>query len=176
MRSLKTIGATILLLSVFCSCKEKKQKVTNEPDKAPAEQQIKETKVASFSNELATELFENYQRLRLALIATDAAEAQAIAAKMEMGLTDDQEDLKTIALAMANEGDVEEQRMLFSSFTAKTEPLFTELLTEGKLYKQFCPMAFEGQGGYWISDREEIRNPYFGDKMLTCGKVVEVIQ
>jgi hypothetical protein len=34
-------------------------------------------------------------------------------------------------------------------------------------------MAFNDQGAYWISDREEIRNPYFGDKMLTCGVVKE---
>lgn len=166
----------MLLLSIFWSCKNNKQKMTNEPDKVQAEQKIKETTVASFSSGLAMELFQNYQQLRLALIATDADEVHTLAAKMEKGLTDDQQELKAIALAMATEGDVEKQRVLFSKFTAKTEPLFTDLLTEGKLYKQFCPMAFEGQGGYWISDREEIRNPYFGDKMLTCGKVVEVIQ
>ena len=44
------------------------------------------------------------------------------------------------------------------------------------MYKQFCPMAFEGKGGYWVSTSEDIKNPYYGDKMLTCGKVVEVIQ
>ena len=30
-------------------------------------------------------------------------------------------------------------------------------------------MAFNNEGAYWLSDAEQIRNPYFGDKMLTCG-------
>ena len=39
------------------------------------------------------------------------------------------------------------------------------------MYKQFCPMAFNDQGGYWLSNSKEVRNPYFGDKMLKCGMV-----
>lgn len=37
-------------------------------------------------------------------------------------------------------------------------------------YYQYCPMAFNDQGAYWISDTKEIRNPYFGDMMLKCGE------
>ncbi|WP_143960583.1 DUF3347 domain-containing protein [Litoribacter populi] len=40
---------------------------------------------------------------------------------------------------------------------------------------QYCPMAFDDQGAYWVSDVKEIRNPYFGDKMLKCGSVKESI-
>ncbi|MBS9523070.1 DUF3347 domain-containing protein [Litoribacter alkaliphilus] len=40
---------------------------------------------------------------------------------------------------------------------------------------QYCPMAFNDQGAYWVSDVKEIRNPYFGDKMLKCGSVKESI-
>ena len=39
------------------------------------------------------------------------------------------------------------------------------------LYYQYCPMAFDDEGAYWISNEKEIRNPYFGDKMLKCGEV-----
>lgn len=42
------------------------------------------------------------------------------------------------------------------------------------MYLQYCPMAFDDQGAYWISDKEEIRNPYFGDMMLKCGEVKKV--
>ena len=42
-----------------------------------------------------------------------------------------------------------------------------------KLYAIFCPMAFDGKGAYWLSDSKEIRNPYFGEKMLNCGEVKE---
>tara|TARA_R110001583_G_scaffold9203_4_gene43623 strand:- start:1581 stop:2300 length:720 start_codon:yes stop_codon:yes gene_type:complete len=44
-----------------------------------------------------------------------------------------------------------------------------------ELYAAFCPMAFDGNGAYWISEDKEIRNPYYGDKMLKCGKVEEVL-
>lgn len=43
------------------------------------------------------------------------------------------------------------------------------------LYAVFCPMAFNGKGAYWISENKEIRNPYYGDKMLKCGKIEEVL-
>ena len=38
-------------------------------------------------------------------------------------------------------------------------------------YLQYCPMAFDDKGAYWISSEKEIRNPYFGDMMLKCGEV-----
>ena len=51
----------------------------------------------------------------------------------------------------------------------------TELfgLQKGKLYKNHCPMALDDQGAYWLSEVEDIRNPYFGDAMLKCGEVKE---
>lgn len=39
------------------------------------------------------------------------------------------------------------------------------------LYLSFCPMAFSGEGGYWIQESDKIANPYFGGKMLGCGEV-----
>ena len=39
------------------------------------------------------------------------------------------------------------------------------------LYIQHCPMANSNKGADWISNSKEIRNPYFGQDMLTCGEV-----
>jgi Cu(I)/Ag(I) efflux system membrane fusion protein len=39
------------------------------------------------------------------------------------------------------------------------------------VYIEYCPMAFDFVGAYWISGEKAIKNPYFGDKMLTCGEV-----
>lgn len=44
------------------------------------------------------------------------------------------------------------------------------------LYLQFCPMAFDNAGAYWISKSEEIKNPYFGDAMLKCGETKETLE
>jgi Cu(I)/Ag(I) efflux system membrane fusion protein len=39
------------------------------------------------------------------------------------------------------------------------------------LYLEFCPMADNERGAYWISTQKEIKNPYFGEQMPTCGEV-----
>ena len=39
------------------------------------------------------------------------------------------------------------------------------------LYLEFCPMADDNRGAYWISASREIKNPYFGEQMPTCGEV-----
>ena len=44
-------------------------------------------------------------------------------------------------------------------------------LEKDKVYKDFCPMAFDNKGAFWLSETEEIRNPYFGESMLSCGEV-----
>ena len=44
-------------------------------------------------------------------------------------------------------------------------------LEKDKVFKDFCPMAFDNKGAFWLSETEEIRNPYFGESMLSCGEV-----
>ena len=44
------------------------------------------------------------------------------------------------------------------------------------LYKDFCPMYNNNKGAIWLSDIKEIKNPYFGKKMPTCGSVKEEIK
>ncbi len=39
------------------------------------------------------------------------------------------------------------------------------------LYLEYCPMADDNKGEYWLSDKEEIANPYFGQQMPKCGEV-----
>lgn len=44
------------------------------------------------------------------------------------------------------------------------------------LYIDFCPMANENKGAYWISEVKEIRNPFMSENMLTCGEVKDTIK
>ncbi|PKP35643.1 MAG: efflux RND transporter periplasmic adaptor subunit [Bacteroidetes bacterium HGW-Bacteroidetes-17] len=50
------------------------------------------------------------------------------------------------------------------------------LKNKSTIYIQFCPMAFDNKGAFWLSADEEINNPYFGDAMLRCGETKEVIK
>ena len=46
---------------------------------------------------------------------------------------------------------------------------------ESKLYVQFCPMANDDEGAFWLSKEDQVRNPYYGDMMLKCGEVRDEI-
>lgn len=43
-------------------------------------------------------------------------------------------------------------------------------------YLQYCPMANGNTGASWLSNKQEIQNPYFGAGMLTCGSTKEIIE
>ncbi len=44
------------------------------------------------------------------------------------------------------------------------------------VYQQYCPMANGNAGASWLSANKEIRNPYFGAGMLSCGSTKAVIE
>jgi membrane fusion protein, copper/silver efflux system len=44
------------------------------------------------------------------------------------------------------------------------------------LYVEHCPMADGNLGADWLSMDREIKNPYFGSAMLTCGEVTDEIK
>ncbi len=72
--------------------------------------------------------------------------------------------------------DIEKQRKQFdflSQVFIKSVKVFG--IGEATLYVQHCPMANDNEGADWLSDVEEIRNPYFGDVMLACGIVKTII-
>lgn len=43
-------------------------------------------------------------------------------------------------------------------------------------YVAFCPMVDGDRGAYWLSEFEQISNPYFGSQMLRCGEVRETLR
>lgn len=45
-----------------------------------------------------------------------------------------------------------------------------------KVYVDYCPMANSNKGAYWLSTEKDIKNPYFGEAMLTCGEVIQEIK
>ena len=74
-------------------------------------------------------------------------------------------------------GDRDKQRLEFINLSKALINSVQSFGTtyDSPLYVQFCPMANNNQGATWISTEEEIVNPYFGDAMLNCGSVEDVI-
>jgi Cu(I)/Ag(I) efflux system membrane fusion protein len=77
---------------------------------------------------------------------------------------------------IAKAGSVEDQRKHFAALSETMHHSIQSFGTGGKeAYYQYCPMAMGHQGAYWLSEAKEIKNPYFGDKMLRCGETKEVL-
>jgi Cu(I)/Ag(I) efflux system membrane fusion protein len=79
-------------------------------------------------------------------------------------------------MEMFSEEDFSDIEDLRGEFKVISEMLVERVEDEGydgTLYKQYCPM-YDG-GSNWISDSEEIKNPYYGDEMHNCGETVETL-
>jgi Cu(I)/Ag(I) efflux system membrane fusion protein len=77
---------------------------------------------------------------------------------------------------MITVNDIEGQRKAFSVLSKELYKAVKSFGLKNKtIYYQFCPMAFNDTGAYWLSNTKEIRNPYFGDRMLTCGDTRETL-
>tara|TARA_R110001592_G_scaffold153736_1_gene382478 strand:+ start:2280 stop:2933 length:654 start_codon:yes stop_codon:yes gene_type:complete len=67
--------------------------------------------------------------------------------------------------------EIYHQREHFVGLSEDINDLIALVGTNQKLYLDFCPMANNNKGATWISEIEEINNPYMGSKMPTCGKI-----
>lgn len=70
---------------------------------------------------------------------------------------------------------IDHQREHFEILTTDVIDLVALLGTDKTLYQDFCPMANNNKGAFWLSEIEEIKNPYYGAKMLSCGTVKKQI-
>lgn len=60
-------------------------------------------------------------------------------------------------------------KQAFSDFSLSFKAVYEN---SEKIYLIKCPMANSDKGGYWLSGKPEIDNPYFGGEMLKCGSVI----
>lgn len=78
---------------------------------------------------------------------------------------------------IANSQNIDTQRKAFKplseSIIAVTQSFGVKSDT---LYVQYCPMADNDKGGFWLSTEKKVINPYFGDMMLNCGELTDSIR
>ncbi len=70
---------------------------------------------------------------------------------------------------------IADKRIQFDALSKAMYALVKDFGASSTLYKEYCPMAMNDKGAFWLSAGHEIRNPYFGEKMLECGEVQEVL-
>jgi len=123
-----------------------------------------------------------YLKLKDELVRSDAKTSSALAKAMLVLLSDkkyafSRTNLKAPLESLQKTEDIEVQRELFRLISNEMiQWASTTQSVSSKLYVQFCPMANNNKGAKWLSSEEQIRNPFYGDVMLTCGSVVEVIE
>ena len=195
MTKFSLIFAFFLFGLALQSCDQPKQTAAYENQAAPDEPQRFSNKVyEGFQGEIY-KLTSNYLQMKDAFVEDDTVGIRAGATALQRELVDtsvdslaaDQrekwlqtkEKMDQLAEAISTtDANIAQQREHFYELSQLlVEAVKTYHLPEGeKLYRQYCPMAFDNEGAYWLSDKEKIRNPYFGDQMLECGRVEETLQ
>lgn len=100
-----------------------------------------------------------------------------LTAEQKAAYDKDEEDLKENAEHIGkNAGKIAHQRSHFADLSEGVYNLVRDFGAGRPLYNDFCPMARDKQGAMWLSELKEVKNPYFGSTMLTCGKIQEVIK
>lgn len=165
-------------------------KTENEPDHSKMEKRITASKV--FQIQLK-KVFEQYILLKDALTNDDSKTTQKLAAlllngmsKIDMKLLTNQEahnhwmtisnEITASATSISKTSDIAVQRNHFKHLSAHLIKAVKLFGVSQEVYEQFCPMANDNKGAYWLSLSKEIKNPYFGKAMSTCGETKSTIK
>ncbi|RYZ96038.1 MAG: DUF3347 domain-containing protein [Sphingobacteriaceae bacterium] len=124
-----------------------------------------------------SQILTSYISLKNELVKSDAAAGKKAAANLEDELIEVKgcAEAATMARMIAASDNIEEQRKAFLTLSKDIIPLAKGMKQDKPMYVAFCPMANDGKGGFWLSEFEDIKNPYYGDAMLECGEVKEVL-
>lgn len=182
---LGTLGVTLLLMLSSCSNSERRTNNANQKstNKAPLSvlNEADGTVISETDAILTTYLY-----VKDALVNDDYEIAKEAAENLTRQLKDfesksydetDQEKLNEIVKDAAKqsqtitESSIEVQRKHFDTLSNDIIELIEITGTTKKLYQVYCPMYNNNKGAQWLSDYEEIKNPYFGNEMMNCGEI-----
>lgn len=167
----------IAILTALMACNQSEKKTVETKDSNQVDSSIKTSVV--IKDEKKSEIFGQYEDLKNALVNSDSSEAKKSATKLEKSLATYEgcESTASIARKISETTNIVFQR---KEFTALSMDLIAFIksgeIEKGTIYVQHCPMANKGDGGDWLSTEKDIKNPYYGKGMLTCGRVVEEIK
>lgn len=194
----KILLALVVLLAAFVVYWFFLREKTNEQADVKTAALVARKHSAEFNNGLDS-LLNAYFTMKDAFVNTDTASAKSACAEL-IRLADSSRltelkndpsgiyesavmqigDVKANGESLLKQTDLTEMRQDFRMIGESIYPLLKTIHYDGKtLYWQNCPMAFgEDKGANWISNTEEIINPYLGKNhpeykatMLHCGEI-----
>ena len=142
-------------------------------------------------NQLKT-VFDNYFVVKDAMIASDGNTTSIASKELLTAINNVKMDkldmevhrvwmkvvnqIKKDTELISNTKDINKQRNHFTTLSKDIYSLLKVAKYEVPVYFQHCPMYNDGKGANWLSKENEVKNPYYGNRMLTCGKTVETIK
>jgi len=194
MKKLKmTVGILVMTLTLTAiSCKDGKKDEPAAPMSNEMYQESVDDKddMAMSDNQdaKAEAILKDYFNLKDALVGDDNDKAKELGATLAstFGNFDassysdsEQQELKDIMedatehAEHISESDIAHQREHFKIISKDVTDMVAITGTENTLYQLFCPM-YDG-GSNWLSMSKDVKNPYYGSKMLTCGEMQKEI-
>ncbi|MFT3844553.1 MAG: DUF3347 domain-containing protein [Lacibacter sp.] len=190
MRKLLFITASFLFLA---ACKNKSDKKDETTDTV-----VKESTASTYSDSFkrsVNQALSAYFQLKDAFVESDTVKVNAAgnllktildSLKLNEVQKNDSLGYESIAgrpgdavaeiTGMTGEKELDKKRESFEMISNVFYDMVRVIKPAGTtVYYQFCPMAFDNKGAYWLSNTDSIRNPYFGSKMLTCGETKETL-
>jgi len=186
----KIFFGAIILASLFTACNNNTDKTTENQtvNVDTVKAGLKSNEVPKVQMVSSKDVVANYMQLKNALAADNSEAAAAAGNELNKSLrsidssamSKDQlqvftyvaDDAKEHAEHIgANAGNIKHQREHFQELSKDVYDLVKALGTDQVVYKDYCPMV----KAIWLSETKEIRNPYYGSKMSTCGQVQETI-
>jgi uncharacterized protein YdbL (DUF1318 family) len=159
-------------------------------ENAPKDQPLSQSKNSPAFNNAFGNLLTNYYHLKDAMVLSN--DSMAVRSANLLGASADSLKLNELKAdssiiqmaegylqsisaetkALVAEPKLEEKRKSFQMISDNMYDLVRSVRYDReKVYHAFCPMAFNDAGAYWLSNTSDIKNPYFGKKMLSCGEV-----
>ena len=167
------------------------ENMDNKTPKVSTELHQRVTVSTEFKQQLR-QVFDSYIIIKDALVADDAESVSTNSqvlienlSKVDMKLLTDsdahqhwmkvQKEIKASAEGLANTSKIKEQRNYFKDLSTHITSVVQMFGVGQTVYNQYCPMADNDRGAYWLSNNKNVLNPYFGSAMLACGSVKQVI-
>ncbi|WP_298759309.1 efflux RND transporter periplasmic adaptor subunit [uncultured Psychroserpens sp.] len=115
----------------------------------------------------ATSLLNNLSKVDMKLLSENNAHTHWMSLVKEV---------KSSATSISKTSDIKVQRDHFKHLSSHLINVVQLFGVNEKVYVEFCPMADNNNGAYWLSKEEKVLNPYFGKAMLRCGSIKEIIE
>ncbi|TSJ44218.1 DUF3347 domain-containing protein [Mucilaginibacter corticis] len=166
MKSIRLIGATLLLLTAVISANAQANLSTSINNVTTAYLDVKNALV---KDDAATA----ESKAKTLCDQISAVQTKDMSAKQQTVWKSCVDKLGFDSRHISETATIDHQREHFASLSKNMYTVLKAFpVNSNDLYMEYCPMKKAG----WLSDKAAIENPYYGKSMLTCGSVKETLK